>query len=271
MSLSNYKNDVHDDHHTTAVEEYHGQPSLDARSPDHYYSVSEEKAVEYPSFPEPQLPSHSPHLDQTMFQNYDNENKIAFPMPYSNEEKSEEYHNDAAASDPAYDSYQKESMADREDRNHASTSAAIYTSNSEDKVAASNDVQVPESTQPHDHAVVLSDANGEEEDEEHLTNPSRDDASANKRDTLIGEDEHKDEKVALSDEQANDAQRLEDERRLKAKMEEETKERAFQPEAEPEAVYVPSVKPRTDIADQNCCWGCLAWICCWTSATAEKK
>lgn len=166
-----------------------------------------------------------------MFQNYDTEDKIAFPMPYSHEKESEDDHYDAAASDPVHDSYQKESMTDKEDYNHASTSAAIYEPHTEDKVAATDDVQVPESTQVHDnHAVVLSEANEQDQDKEHLAYPNEEDASVNKRDTLIGEDENKDEKVALSDEQANEAQRLEDERRLKAKMEEETKDRVFQPE-----------------------------------------
>ncbi|KAK4513638.1 UDP-N-acetylglucosamine pyrophosphorylase [Mucor velutinosus] len=272
MSSSDYQNDAHDAHQTTAVEEYHGQPSSGVRSPEHYYSAGEEKAVEYPSFPEPQLPSHSPHLDQTMFQNYDNENKVAFPMPYSHEKESEKYHNDATASDTVYESYQKESMTDKEDYNHASTYAAIYAPNTEDNVAASDDVQVPESAQVNDsRAAMLSEANGEGENKEHLVYPSEEEGSVNIRDTLIGEEEHKDEKVALSDEQANEAQRLEDERRLKTKMEEETKDRVFQPETEPEAVYVPSIKPRSDVAEQNCCWGCLAWICCWTSAASDKK
>lgn len=166
-----------------------------------------------------------------MFQNYENEDKVAFPMPYSHEKESDSYHHDVAASDPAYDSFQKESMTDKEDHNHASTSAAVYTPNTENKVAANDNFEAPGSIQVHDnHAVLLSSANGEEQSKEYLACPSEEDASVNKRDTLIGEDEHKDEKVALSDEQANEAQILEDERRLKAKMEEDTKDRVFQPE-----------------------------------------
>lgn len=182
--------------------------------------------------PEPQLPSHNPHLDQTIFQNYhDDDNKIAFPMPYSHEKESEGYHNDGTASDPVYDSLQKESMTDKEDYNHASASAAVYPPTTEDKTVENDDVEVPESAQVNDNpAVILCDANGEDEDKEHHTYPNEEDTFANKRDTLIGEGEHKEEKVALSDEQANEAQRLEDEKRLKAKMEEETRDRVFQPE-----------------------------------------
>ncbi|CAO0791785.1 unnamed protein product [Mucor circinelloides] len=275
MSSSDYHNDVHAARNT-AVEEYHDQPSSDGRSPEHCYSAGKEKAVDYPSFPEPQLPSHSPHLDQTMFQNYDNENKVAFPMPYSHEKESEEneYQDDTTTSNPAYDSLEKESMTDKEDYNHASTSAAIYTPNTEDKVGANDDVKVPESTQVNDnHAVVLSEVNEKSEkeadDKEDSSHLCKEDESVNRRDTLIGEDELKDEKAAMSDEQANEAQKLEDERKFKAKMEEETKDRVFQPKTEPEAIYVPSVKPRSDIVKQNCCWGCLAWICCWSSA--DKK
>ncbi|GAN10705.1 hypothetical protein MAM1_0389d10250 [Mucor ambiguus] len=266
MSYSNYHTDTHDAHETTAVEEYRGQPSSNVRSPEHYHSAGKEKAVEYSAFPEPQLSPHSPHLDQTMFQNYDNETKVVFPMPYSHEKESEEFLDDAAISNPVFDSYKKESMTNKGDHDDASTSAAVCIPSSDDKIAANDAVQVPESTQVSD-----IHANGEDEDKDHMTYSIKKDTFGNKRDTLIGEDEHKDEKVALSDEQANEAQRSEDERRLVAKMEEETKDRVFQPETEPEAVYVPSVKPRADIAEQNCCWGCLAWICCWTSAAADKK
>lgn len=171
-----------------------------------------------------------------MFQNYDNENKVAFPMPYSHEKESEEneYQDDTTTSNPAYDSLDKQSMTDKEDYNHASTSAAIYTSNTEDKLDANDDVKVPESTQVNDnHAVVLSEVNEKNEkeadDKQHSSHLCKEDDSVNRRDTLIGEDELKDEKAAMSDEQANEAQKLEDERKLKAKMEEETKDRVFQP------------------------------------------
>lgn len=191
--------------------------------------------------PEPQLPSHH-SLNQTIFQDDGNYNNVTFPTPYSYEKEAEEegqMQNDAIiCSDPIFDLATEENNIKEEsynkDYNRASTSAAIYTPNIEleKKVAESNNIGVPEeaSNVNDKHVVVLAHANEEKYENGNLSAPHEGNISINKRDTLIGDEKYNNEKTAMGNEQANEAQRLEDERKLQAKMEKETKNRVFQPE-----------------------------------------
>jgi hypothetical protein len=174
-----------------------------------------------------------------MFQDYESYNNVTFPNPYPHEKETKEEkqtQDDAIiGSDTIFNLATEDNKIAKgpynKDYNQTSTSAVIYDPNieEEEKVAESNDVEVPEETSNMNdkHAVALTDANEEKYD---LTAPHNGNISVNKRNTLIGDEEYNDEKAAMSDEQTNKTQRLGDERKLQAKMEEETKNRVFQPE-----------------------------------------
>ncbi|CEP17444.1 hypothetical protein [Parasitella parasitica] len=240
----------------------------DVHSPEHYHNSGEEEVANYSLYREPQLPSHN-HLDQTIFQDYGQQNTVNFPTPYAHDQEAQE--KESESNDAILNSQNRE----KEPYNRTSTSAAIYNPTLEEKVANDQNIDIPEASNDNDgHAAGSANASDKDQEENHkhrsLRRPHDEDTSEYKRNTLIGDDEKEDEKFAMSNQQSREAQELENEMKLRTKIEQETKNRSFQPETEPEAVYVPSVKLRTDTMNENCCLGCLAWICCLTSASGKK-